>query len=33
MIVTHRRPEDIMDEIVVLDAESADVRQTMRGLR
>jgi type I restriction enzyme M protein len=30
--VTHRSPESIMDEIAALDAESADVLQTIRGL-
>jgi type I restriction enzyme M protein len=30
--VAHRSPEDIMDEIAALDAESAEVLQTMRGL-
>jgi type I restriction enzyme M protein len=30
--VTHRSPEDIMDEIATLDAESAEVLQTIRGL-
>lgn len=30
--VAHRRPEDILDEIAALDAESADVLQTIRGL-
>ena len=30
--VTHRSPEAIMDEIAVLDAESAEVLQTIRGL-
>src|SRR6202050_5175866 len=30
--VTHRSPEAIMDEIAALDAESADVLQTIRGL-
>ncbi len=30
--VTHRSPEVIMDEIVALDAESAEVLQTIRGL-
>jgi type I restriction enzyme M protein len=30
--VAHRSPEDIMDEIAALDAESADVLQTIRGL-
>ena len=30
--VTHRTPEEIMDEIAALDAESAEVLQTIRGL-
>lgn len=30
--VTHRSPEEIMDEIAALDAESAEVLQTIRGL-
>jgi type I restriction-modification system DNA methylase subunit len=30
--VTHRSPEEIMDEIAALDAESAVVLQTIRGL-
>ena len=30
--VTHRSPQDIMDEIAALDAESAKVLQTIRGL-
>jgi type I restriction enzyme M protein len=30
--VTHRSPEGIMDEIAALDAESAEVLQTIRGL-
>jgi type I restriction enzyme M protein len=30
--VVHRSPQDIMDEIAALDAESADVLQTIRGL-
>ncbi len=30
--VTHRRPQDIMDEIVALDAESAEVLGNIRGL-
>lgn len=30
--VTHRSPEAIMDEVAALDAESADVLQTIRGL-
>ena len=30
--VTHRSPAEIMDEIAALDAESADVLQTIRGL-
>jgi type I restriction enzyme M protein len=30
--VTHRRPQDIMDEIAALDAESAEVLQMIRGL-
>ena len=30
--VTHRSPEDIMDEIAALDTESAEVLQTIRGL-
>jgi type I restriction enzyme M protein len=30
--VTHRGPEEIMDEIAALDAESAEVLQTIRGL-
>ena len=30
--VTHRSPEDIMDEIAALDAESAEVLGTIRGL-
>ncbi len=30
--VTHRSPEEIMDEITALDAESAEVLQTIRGL-
>lgn len=31
-VVTHRRPQDIMDEIAALDAESADVLVNIRGL-
>ena len=31
-VVVHRRPEDIMDEIAALDAESAEVLTTIRGL-
>jgi type I restriction enzyme M protein len=30
--VTHRSPEEIMDEIAALDAESAEVLTTIRGL-
>jgi type I restriction enzyme M protein len=30
--VTHRSPQDIMDEIAALDAESAAVLKTIRGL-
>ena len=30
--VVHRSPQDIMDEIAALDAESADVLRTIRGL-
>jgi type I restriction enzyme M protein len=30
--ITHRSPQDIMDEIAALDAESANVLQTIRGL-
>ena len=30
--VIHRSPEDIMDEIAALDAESAEVLLTIRGL-
>ena len=30
--VIHRSPQDIMDEIAALDAESAEVLQTIRGL-
>ncbi|MBI3756622.1 MAG: hypothetical protein HY267_01455 [Deltaproteobacteria bacterium] len=30
--VTHRSPEDIMDEIAMLDAESAGVLENIRGL-
>lgn len=30
--VTHRSPQDIMDEIAALDAESAEVLQMIRGL-
>ena len=30
--VAHRSPEEIMDEIAVLDSESAEVLQTIRGL-
>ncbi len=30
--VTHRSPQDIMNEIAALDAESAKVWQTIRGL-
>jgi len=30
--VTHRSPEEIMDEIATLDSESAEVLQTIRGL-
>jgi type I restriction enzyme M protein len=30
--VTHRSPQAIMDEIAALDAESAEVLQTIRGL-
>ena len=30
--VTHRSPEEIMDEIAALDAESAEVLATIRGL-
>jgi len=31
-VVTHRSPQDIMDEIATLDAESAEVLTTIRGL-
>ena len=31
-VVAHRTPQEIMDEIAALDAESADVLQTIRGL-
>jgi type I restriction enzyme M protein len=31
-VVTHRRPQDLMDEIAALDAESADVLANIRGL-
>ena len=31
-VVAHRLPSDILDEIALLDAESADVLQTIRGL-
>lgn len=31
-VVAHRSPEEIMEEIVALDAESAEVLQTIRGL-
>jgi type I restriction enzyme M protein len=30
--ITHRSPQEIMDEIAALDAESADVLETIRGL-
>ena len=30
--VTHRSPQEIMDEIAALDAESAEVLATIRGL-
>ena len=30
--VTHRSPEEIMDEIAALDAESAELLQSIRGL-
>ena len=30
--VVHRSPQDIMDEIAALDAESAAVLETIRGL-
>jgi type I restriction enzyme M protein len=30
--ITHRSPETIMDEIAALDAESAEVLETIRGL-
>ena len=30
--VTHRSPQEIMDEIAALDAESAEVLETIRGL-
>ena len=30
--VTHRSPEEIMEEIAALDAESAEVLETIRGL-
>jgi len=30
--VVHRSPEEIMDEIAALDAESAEVLRTIRGL-
>ena len=30
--ITHRSPQEIMDEIATLDAESADVLATIRGL-
>ena len=30
--VIHRSPEEIMDEIAALDAESAEVLQAIRGL-
>ncbi len=31
-VVTHRTPQEIMDEIAALDAESAEVLETIRGL-
>jgi type I restriction enzyme M protein len=31
-VVTHRSPQEIMDEIATLDAESAEVLQTIRRL-
>jgi hypothetical protein len=31
-VVVHRSPEDIMDEIAALDAESAEVLASIRGL-
>ena len=30
--IVHRSPEDILDEIVALDAESAEVLKSIRGL-
>jgi len=30
--VTHRSPEEIMEEIAALDAESAEVLETIRGI-
>jgi len=30
--VTHRKPQDILDEIAAMDAESADVLRKIRGL-
>jgi type I restriction enzyme M protein len=30
--VTHRNPQDILDEIATLDAESAEVLAAIRGL-
>ena len=32
MTITHRTPQDIMDEIAALDAESAEVLAGIRGL-
>jgi type I restriction enzyme M protein len=32
-VVVHRSPQDIMDEIAALDAESAGVLEKIRGLR
>ena len=31
-VVTHRSPAEIIDEIAALDAESAEVLETIRGL-
>jgi len=30
--IVHRAPQEIMDEIAALDAESAELLQTIRGL-
>ena len=32
VVVTHREPSEILDEIVALDAEAAEVLEGIRGL-